>query len=1021
MSLLAHFNGVSGSKPSTIESGPAISYPGSVTALSDTAPKFGSAAMQFSRSAGEGAIIAAQLSEFNFTGDFTIDMWVKLAPADENADYSMFIDLAADVRITFARRSHDATQTLDFFSGHAGLDGGWIVGPAFAYDTDWHHVMVSRSGLNLYVGLNGTVTQVKTYGSPTTLGSAISQAHLGKISDGDSAFAGQMDELRVLNDTCAWTANFTPPTEEYPTPLPPLPPLLAHFNGTVDTQPATIDSGEAITYQNTNSTINASGKFRNAMNFPGGSGDGLSIQTSGQKCVLGDDFTIDMWVKRLASSDCFLAEFRAGAGGVKRVAIGVQGGELKVYMNQVYSQWMSAGLTFAYDNNWHHVALIRKGLILYGALDGVVGIYRTCASSIVVTSPDTNIFLGRVSDVDSNHLTGLIDEFHVNNGTALWWANFTPPTAEWDTPPTPPAPTTTQQIKGSQIRPTAITKDLLNSNVAGSGIQLGADGSIQVNVRAIALRSAGFIVQNGALTVDTVTEASNETPNGTLMDFTINLTPVTGQESVYLNGLFQESGQDYTISGKTITFAAAPLTGSKIVVKYPVADRRPTLQFSQTNGGGIGFLDAAGNAYWRNILSGNNSSPISVIGGHKFSKLWMSGGWMGYWGRLYDEYIVYALDRTGMVWSWGYGPTGGYRPECPGFGNNAYIANSHSTPVAIARSSVYSQIGYACAIDAYTGQVYTWGGYLTQPIDPNTECFTGDNTVISRSSPVAIARTSSYTQVIRQTILGGYALDADGSLWGWGLNDNGTNHGIIVGDNTLTPRSSPVSIPIPGTVKSLTLSGTVGLNLWRQTAFAIDGNGMIWAWGCGAEGVLGNNDLADQSSPVSISRSSSYTQVVSTRYMSAAIDGVDGSVWVWGNGKYGLGNGTTNKYSSPVSVLGGRSYTKIVTALPWLAGTTGPLFLAIDGATGMIYGWGANGYGQLGDGTTNGRSRPTAIARSGSYKDVMHDGYHTYAIDAALGQMFAWGSNAGDIWPGALMDGSVTNKSSPVSVLMSVY
>lgn len=58
--------------------------------------------------------------------------------------------------------------------------------------------------------------------------------------------------------------------------------------------------------------------------------------------------------------------------------------------------------------------------------------------------------------------------------------------------------------------------------------------------------------------------------NGSNTAFTLANTPVAGSEHVYLNGILQESGagNDYTISGASITFASAPLTGEKIRVSY---------------------------------------------------------------------------------------------------------------------------------------------------------------------------------------------------------------------------------------------------------------------------------------------------------------------------------------------------------------------------------------------------------------------------------------------------------------------
>lgn len=68
--------------------------------------------------------------------------------------------------------------------------------------------------------------------------------------------------------------------------------------------------------------------------------------------------------------------------------------------------------------------------------------------------------------------------------------------------------------------------------------------------------------------------AFRETPSGTINGsttaFTLANTPVTGTESVYLNGILQDAGagNDYTISGAVITMLTAPLTGDKLRVNY---------------------------------------------------------------------------------------------------------------------------------------------------------------------------------------------------------------------------------------------------------------------------------------------------------------------------------------------------------------------------------------------------------------------------------------------------------------------
>lgn len=65
-------------------------------------------------------------------------------------------------------------------------------------------------------------------------------------------------------------------------------------------------------------------------------------------------------------------------------------------------------------------------------------------------------------------------------------------------------------------------------------------------------------------------EVPGGTINGSNVTFTLANTPVLGSEHFYLNGILQESGagNDYTISGATITMLTAPLTGEKLRVSY---------------------------------------------------------------------------------------------------------------------------------------------------------------------------------------------------------------------------------------------------------------------------------------------------------------------------------------------------------------------------------------------------------------------------------------------------------------------
>ncbi|HQK34921.1 MAG TPA: hypothetical protein PK074_09360, partial [Spirochaetales bacterium] len=74
----------------------------------------------------------------------------------------------------------------------------------------------------------------------------------------------------------------------------------------------------------------------------------------------------------------------------------------------------------------------------------------------------------------------------------------------------------------------------------------------------------------------------------------------------------------------------------------------------------------------------------------------------------------------------------------------------------------------------------------------------------------------------------------------------------------------------------------------------------------------------------------------------------DGSLWGWGANEYGqVGDGTVENRLAPVKIMDG--VVSVYTAWNYT--------MAIK-ADGSLWGWGANEYGQVGDGTVENRLAP---------------------------------------------------------------
>lgn len=130
--------------------------------------------------------------------------------------------------------------------------------------------------------------------------------------------------------------------------------------------------------------------------------------------------------------------------------------------------------------------------------------------------------------------------------------------------------------------PTRATDMDVWSEVAGAWVTV-QEGTVNADTVWLSTANDGGTLNTTAITwTNPITSggltASNfvdkEIPSGSIngsnTGFTLANTPVAGSEHVYLNGVLQESGagNDYTISGTSITMLTAPLTGEKLRVSY---------------------------------------------------------------------------------------------------------------------------------------------------------------------------------------------------------------------------------------------------------------------------------------------------------------------------------------------------------------------------------------------------------------------------------------------------------------------
>lgn len=115
-----------------------------------------------------------------------------------------------------------------------------------------------------------------------------------------------------------------------------------------------------------------------------------------------------------------------------------------------------------------------------------------------------------------------------------------------------------KQGTGGQVYIANASGVLTPTTLTGDIATVGATGTVTLDEN---------VVKRSSLVVR---ESPSGSINGSNTTFTLANTPVTGSEQVFLNGILQEpgSGNDYTISGASITYLSAPVAGDRIRVTY---------------------------------------------------------------------------------------------------------------------------------------------------------------------------------------------------------------------------------------------------------------------------------------------------------------------------------------------------------------------------------------------------------------------------------------------------------------------
>lgn len=237
------------------------------------------------------------------------------------------------------------------------------------------------------------------------------------------------------------------------------------------------------------------------------------------------------------------------------------------------------------------------------------------------------------------------------------------------------------------------------------------------------------------------------------------------------------------------------------------------------------------------------------------------------------------------------------------------------------------------------------------------------------------------------------AVTADGAAHCWGLNEDGQ-----LGNGGSDDEPHPAAVSASG-------SDIRAVSAGRGTTCSVSTAGAVRCWGLNTSGQVGDGTRRQRTRPVPVDTLASGVKGISVGHAHVCAVTASGAVRCWGNGSSGqLGDGRMTIRNRPVQVVGLDSGVTAVSA-----GTKHTCAVTDAGA---VLCWGENGSGQLGDGTTEDRSRPVPVKRLRSgVVAVTAGGHHTCALTEA-GGVLCWG----DSKHGQLGNGQRADSRTPTEV-----
>ncbi len=219
------------------------------------------------------------------------------------------------------------------------------------------------------------------------------------------------------------------------------------------------------------------------------------------------------------------------------------------------------------------------------------------------------------------------------------------------------------------------------------------------------------------------------------------------------------------------------------------------------------------------------------------------------------------------------------------------------------------------------------------------------------------------------------AIDQSGKVHTWGFNTDGA-----LGRPSTQTNASPEVITALPAIQDVAIGDNFMIALTKDQR--------VYGWGSNSAGQLGLGYLSTVTSPESVTLNSKIKNIAAGSTHVLALT-TDGKVFGWGSNHFGqVGLSQADQQNNQ----GFSTKPKPITFPEKISAIAAGMHYSLAlSATGKVYAWGWNGFGQLGLGDLKSRNAPTLIPNLSGVRDIAAGEGHALAI--GKGQLLGWGSN----------------------------